>query len=84
MNLDQIEKNVREILNRQIDGVLIEDFVDDSDIIKILGSDLLEFVKALMAIEERFNIEFEHDTAIESITVKSIVEHIGKCQKLAA
>ncbi len=84
MNLDQIEKNVREILNRQIDGVVIEDLVDDSDIMKILGSDLLEFVKALMAIEERFNIEFEHDTSIESITIESIVEHIGKCQKLAA
>ncbi len=84
MNLDQIEKNVREILNRQIDGVVIENFVDASDIMKILGSDLLELVKALMAIEDRFNIEFEHDTAIESITVESIVEHIGKCQKLAA
>lgn len=84
MNLAQIEKNVREILNRQIDGVVIKDFVDDSDIMEILGSDLLELVKALMAIEERFNIEFEHDTAIESITVESIVEHIGKCQKLAA
>lgn len=77
MGIDQIEKEVREILIHQIDaGVL-----DDSNIMGTLRDDVLELVKGLMAIEERFQIEFDPDTTVDSISIKGIVEYIHKQQK---
>ena len=72
-----IEKRIKEIMAEHL-GVKLEDVKDDSNLIDDLGSDSLDGVELVMAMEEEFEIEIPDADAEKLTTVKEVTDYIKK------
>ncbi|NLN81619.1 MAG: acyl carrier protein [Clostridiales bacterium] len=58
-----------------------EDIVPEAELAADLGADSLDGVDLIMALEDRFNITFPEDAAINMRTVGDIVAYIDSVNK---
>lgn len=71
---DEILKNVKEILSKQLG---IGGIREDADFVE-LGADSLDKVEIILAVEKKFNIKISKEMSSKMNTVKDIVENVMK------
>ena len=73
-------EKIKKMLAAQIN--VAEDLIKpESDIINDLGSDSLDVVEMLMAVESEFNVTIPDEVAMEMKTIQDVVNFIEKEQK---
>jgi acyl carrier protein len=75
MELEQIEKKVKEIVMEQL-GVDEEEVTPEASFVDDLGADSLDTVELVMAFEEEFDIEIPDSDAEKISKVKEAIEYI--------
>jgi len=71
-----VDERVKKIVIEQL-GVKEEEVTNDSSFVDDLGSDSLDTVELVMALEEEFNIEIQDDEAEKITTIQQAVDFIN-------
>ena len=79
MNPDAILEKVKEVIIEQL-GVEDESIKMDTSFIDDLGSDSLDIVQLIMALEEEFDMQIPDSEAEKIATVNDVVEYIKNNQ----
>ena len=68
-------EKIKELLAKQL-RIDIDTIADDSNIIEDLGSDSLDVVEMLMAIEDDLGVIISDDDAVRLKTVRDVADYI--------
>lgn len=74
-----IEERVKKIIVEQL-GVKEEDVKSEASFVEDLGSDSLDTVELVMALEEEFDIEIPDEEAEKITTVQSAIDYVQNNQ----
>jgi len=74
MEDDEITKNIKEILSKQLG---IDEIINEANF-RDLGADSLDKVEIILAIEKKFNIKIPKEIFTEMNTVNDIIENVNK------
>ena len=74
-----IEERVKKIIVEQL-GVKEEDVKPEASFVEDLGSDSLDTVELVMALEEEFDIEIPDEEAEKITTVQSAIDYVQNNQ----
>lgn len=80
--MNNIESRVRELVARQL-GLAMSDVKNEHNLVKDLGSDSLDEVETLMAIEDEFDLRIEDEDARNMSTVQHLVDYVVKAKQPA-
>lgn len=72
-----VEEKIRKIICEQLE-VSEEDVVPQASFVDDLGADSLDQVELIMAMEEEFGISISDEEAEKIVTVRDVVEYVGK------
>ncbi len=78
--MNDIEGRVKKIVAEQL-AVELEQVVLTASFADDLGSDSLDGVELIMALEEEFDIEIPDEDAEKIVTVQSAIDYISKKTK---
>jgi len=73
----KMETKIKKIIAEQL-GVSFEEVKPDASFADDLGSDSLDLVELIMALEEEFNIEIPDEEAEKIKTVSQVIEYVKK------
>ena len=73
----KMETKIKKIIAEQL-GVSFEEVKPDASFVDDLGSDSLDLVELIMALEEEFNIEIPDEEAEKIKTVSQAIEYVKK------
>ena len=73
----KMETKIKKIIAEQL-GVSLEEVKPDASFADDLGSDSLDLVELIMALEEEFNIEILDEEAEKIKTVSQAIEYVKK------
>jgi acyl carrier protein len=72
---ESIESRIKRVINAFLNCGL-DAVTPEARLTRDLGSDSLDFVEIVMAIEEEFGIEIADEVAVEWKTVADIIKHV--------
>ena len=73
--MSDIEQRVKKIVAEQL-GVKEDEVVNTASFVEDLGSDSLDAVELVMALEEEFDIEIPDEEAEKITTVQSAIDYV--------
>ena len=77
METEEIFEKVKTVIVEQL-GIDEESVKMDSSFLDDLGSDSLDIVEFIMALEEEFGLEIPDEDVEKIVTVKDVVEYISE------
>lgn len=81
MDLAEIESRVKRVVAEQL-CVVLDAVTNDKAFVADLGTDSLDDIELVMALEDEFAIEIEDDEAEKIITVQDAINHLASRQDL--
>jgi len=73
----KMETKIKKIIAEQL-GISFEEVKPDASFTDDLGSDSLDSVELIMALEEEFNVEIPDEEAEKIKTVSQVIEYVKK------
>jgi acyl carrier protein len=81
MELAEIERRVKRVIAEQL-GIVLEGITNEKAFVADLGTDSLDDIELVMALEDEFAIEIEDDEAEKIVTVQDAINHLALHQDL--
>jgi acyl carrier protein len=83
INMDNIEKRIRNILNKNINLQRSAEQIKIGDGLFAIGMDSLNIIELIVAIEEEFGFEFDNEDLIVNNfrTLKDTIYHVKRMVK---
>lgn len=81
MELAEIERRAKRVISEQL-GVVLDGVTNEKAFVADLGTDSLDDIELVMALEDEFTIEIEDDVAEKFVTVQDAINHLASRQDL--
>ncbi len=72
-----IEDKIKKIISDKL-SVELEEIIAEASFVNDLGADSLDLVELIMSMEEEFDIEISDDEAEKLVTVRDVLDYVGK------
>lgn len=79
MKVEEIESRVKQIIAEQL-GIELNQVTNEKAFVADFGTDSLDDVELVMAMEDEFTIEIADDDAEKIITVQQAIDYINSNQ----